>query len=124
MPLPNIPFNSAEGSDRDLYALLKKMGLAVPDTEEELDHLLHLLEDQRIAIPDDLPTPKEILAHGFIIMQTPLDESMDPSIEEELQQAAREGGDISADVRKRMEEDRNKSEDEQDDEQSDRLPNH
>lgn len=113
--------NSDEWSDNDLYSALKKMGLAFPDTEEELDHFLRLLKDQQIPVPDNLPAPGDILSNGFIQMSGSMDESTNLEIEDSLQQAAREGGDISPEIRKKMEEDRKKSEEDQDNEQSDRL---
>jgi hypothetical protein len=122
--MQNLPSdNSAEWSDQDLYIVLKKMGVAFPDTQEELDHFLQLLKDQHMPLPDNLPAPGDILKDGFIQMTTPMDDSVNLEIEDYLQQAAREGSDISPEVRKRMEEDRKKSEEDQDHDhdQADRL---
>jgi hypothetical protein len=122
MPIHSLPSdNSEEWSDQDLYIVLKRMGLAFPDTQEELEQFLQLLKDQHIPLLDNLPAAGDILKNGFIRMTSPMDDSINLEIEDYLQQAAREGGDISPEVRKRMEEDRKKSEEDQDHDQTDQL---
>ena len=100
--------------NNELYFHLKKIGMAFPDTEEELDHFLQLLKKQSILLPKDLPSADAILKAGLLTLQGSINDSIDLHIEENLAQAAREGGDITEEIMKKMEQDRKKSEDEAD----------
>lgn len=106
---PNMP-NDAEMSE-ELYLHLKRLGLAFPDTQEELEHFLELVEQYKANLPSDLPTANDILANAEMKMPASLNSSTDSEIEENLAQAARDGGELSDDLMKKLAADRKKTED-------------
>ena len=109
----NDKLNEDDGAFQDdLYRYLKQMGRAFPDTMEELDHFLHLI-DQKNIITNDFPSADEILGRGFVELGD-FNPSTDEEIEENLAQAAREGGEIPPDVIEQMNKDRKKREEEED----------
>jgi len=113
--LPNNATLDADDDDfqSEILRHLIKMGLAFPETEEELDHFLIIIDQEKTKVPVCLPTAAEILARGYAELPDSLNPSLDGAIEDNLAQAAREGGEISPEVLARMEQDRKASEKDQ-----------
>jgi hypothetical protein len=104
----NIP-NDAEMSEA-LYLHLKKQGLAFPDTQEELDHFLELVQQHKVDLPADLPSAADILSNGEMNMPSDLNSSTDSEIEENLSQAARDGRELSDELMRKLQADRKRTE--------------
>ena len=117
--IPNTDMLNADDDEflSEIHRHLKKMGLAFPDTEEELDHFFSIIDNEALPLKIELPTAADILARGKIILSEALNSSSNPLIEENLSQAARDGGDISDEVRRRMEQDRTNSENKESDDE-------
>jgi hypothetical protein len=107
-----------EEMNKRLYFHLKKLGMAFPDSAEDLEYFMEHVKRQNIIIPKDLPSPEDIFSNGFLSMKGSLNDSLSNDVLENLAQAAREGGNIPPEVIKTMEEDRKKSEEQGNNEQS------
>jgi hypothetical protein len=106
-----------EEMNKRLYFHLKKMGMAFPDSDEDLEYFMEHVKRQNVTIPKDLPSPEDILSNGFLSMKGSMNDSISDDVMENLAQAAREGGDIPPEIMKKMEDDRKKSEERENNEQ-------